>query len=81
MILGGSHAGISAALRTRQVNPGFEVSVVVAERDSNDSICDLLFWLREMPDRTGPAHRTAKEIERQGMHLLLKRAARSICDG
>ncbi|MCU1490640.1 MAG: NADPH-dependent 2,4-dienoyl-CoA reductase, sulfur reductase, partial [Acidimicrobiaceae bacterium] len=32
VIVGGSDAGISAALRARELDPGVEVTVVVADR-------------------------------------------------
>ena len=45
LIIGGSDAGISAALRAREINPVFDVTVVVADRFPNYSICGLLFFL------------------------------------
>jgi len=37
--VGGSDAGVSAALRAREVNPGAEFTVVVADAYPNFSIC------------------------------------------
>ena len=63
LIIGGSDAGISAALRAREVDPRYEVTVVVADRYSNYSICGLPFWLAgEVADWRDLAHRTAVEI-------------------
>jgi len=45
LIIGGSDAGISAALRAREVNPACEITVVAADRYPNYSICGLPFWL------------------------------------
>jgi NADPH-dependent 2,4-dienoyl-CoA reductase/sulfur reductase-like enzyme len=79
IIIGGSDAGISAALRAREVSPALEVSVVVADRYPNYSICGLPFWLAgETPDWRDLAHRTTDEIRGQGIRLLLDHNARSI---
>ena len=43
LILGGSDAGISAALRAKEVNATSEVTVVLADRFPNYSICGLPF--------------------------------------
>ena len=45
VIIGGSDAGISAALRAREVDPGAEVTVVVSDSFPNYSICGLPFYL------------------------------------
>jgi NADPH-dependent 2,4-dienoyl-CoA reductase/sulfur reductase-like enzyme len=82
LIIGGSDAGISAALRARQVNPAWEVTVVVADRFPNYSICGLPFWLGgEVADRHALAHRQAEDIERQGIELMLAHTAQAIDPG
>jgi NADPH-dependent 2,4-dienoyl-CoA reductase/sulfur reductase-like enzyme len=82
LMIGGSDAGISAALRARQVRPESEVTVVVADRYPNYSICGLPFWLGgEIPDLRDLAHRTVEEIEGQGIHLLPEHTARAIDPG
>jgi NADPH-dependent 2,4-dienoyl-CoA reductase/sulfur reductase-like enzyme len=79
LIIGGSDAGISAALRAREVNPGYEVTVVVADRYPNYSICGLSFWLGgEITDWRDLAHRKARDIEEQGIDLLLAHTAQTI---
>ncbi|HLY30523.1 MAG TPA: FAD-dependent oxidoreductase [Ktedonobacterales bacterium] len=79
VIIGGSDAGISAALRAREINPRAEVTVVVADSYPNFSICGLPFYLSgETPDWHSLAHRTADEIERQGITLRLTTTARTI---
>ncbi|GCE17130.1 hypothetical protein KDK_09300 [Dictyobacter kobayashii] len=40
VIIGGSDAGISAALRAREIEPSMEVSLVVADAFPNYSICE-----------------------------------------
>jgi hypothetical protein len=44
-ILGGSDVGISATLRAKEVDPTTNVTVVVADRFPNYSICGLPFYL------------------------------------
>lgn len=79
LILGGSDAGTSAALRAREVDSSAEVSVVLADRFPNYSICGLPFYLSgETPDWHALAHRTAEDITREGIHLLLDHTARTI---
>jgi NADPH-dependent 2,4-dienoyl-CoA reductase/sulfur reductase-like enzyme len=79
MIIGGSDAGISAALRAREVNPALDVTVVVADRYPNYSICGLPFWLAgEVPDWHDLAHRTSEQIESQSIGLLLEHTAWAI---
>jgi NADPH-dependent 2,4-dienoyl-CoA reductase/sulfur reductase-like enzyme len=79
LIIGGSDAGISAARRAREVNPAWEVTVVVADRYPNYSICGLPFWLGgEIPDWRDLAHRKAEDIEARGIHLLLEHTAQAI---
>ncbi len=79
LIIGGSDAGISAALRAREVDPAFDVTVIVADRYPNYSICGLPFWLGgHVTDWHDLAHRTAEELEGQGIHLLLEHTAQAI---
>ncbi|MFL5656431.1 MAG: FAD-dependent oxidoreductase [Ktedonobacteraceae bacterium] len=79
LILGGSDAGTSAALRAREVESTAEVTVVVADRFPNYSICGLPFYLSgEVPDWHWLAHRTAEDITREGIHLLLDTTAQAI---
>ena len=79
LIIGGSDAGISAALRAREVNPALEMTVVVADRFPNYSICGLPFYLSgEVLDWRDLAHRTAEDIEREGIHLLLEHMTQAV---
>lgn len=43
LVIGGSDAGISAALRAREKDPSAEVSVLLADEYPNYSICGLPF--------------------------------------
>lgn len=71
-IIGGSDAGISAALRARELAPEWQVTVAVADRYPNFSICGIPYFLsREVPDIANLAHRKASDIEAEGIELLL----------
>ena len=77
--IGGSDAGISAALRAREVNPGAEVTVVVADRYPNFSICGIPYYVSgEVTHWRNLAHRTYDDLEAAGMRLRLEATARKI---
>jgi NADPH-dependent 2,4-dienoyl-CoA reductase/sulfur reductase-like enzyme len=79
LIIGGSDAGISAALRAREIDPHVEVTVVVADQYPNFSICGLPFYLSgEVQDWKTLAHRTTADIENEGILLLLDHTATAI---
>ena len=76
VIIGGSDAGISAALRAREVDPAAEVHVIVADAYPNFSICGLPFYLSgEISDWRTLAHRSRVEIEASGLGLHLNETA------
>jgi NADPH-dependent 2,4-dienoyl-CoA reductase/sulfur reductase-like enzyme len=82
LIIGGSDAGISAALRAKELDPTVKISMVVADRFPNFSICGLPFYLSgEVRNWRDLAHRTKAEIEEQGIHLLLNHNAEEIIAG
>ncbi len=59
LIIGGSDAGISAALRAREVDPDAQIDVLLKDDFPNYSICGLPFYLSgETPDWLSLAHRT-----------------------
>ena len=59
LIIGGSDAGISAALRARELNPTAEIAVILGDEFPNYSICGLPFFIRgETPDWRSLAHQT-----------------------
>ena len=77
--IGGSDAGISAALRAREVDPGAEVTVVVADAYPNFSICGIPYYVSgEVPQWRNLAHRTIADLEAAGMALRLETTARRI---
>jgi NADPH-dependent 2,4-dienoyl-CoA reductase/sulfur reductase-like enzyme len=62
LIIGGSDAGISAALRARELDRSAEVTVLLEDDFPNYSICGLPFFLSgETPDWHSLAHRTEFE--------------------
>src|SRR5689334_14335995 len=77
--VGGSDAGISAALRAREVDPGAEVTVVVADAYPNFSICGIPYYVSgEVTHWRNLAHRTVGDLEATGMTLRLDTTARRI---
>ena len=77
--VGGSDAGISAALRAREVDPGAEVTVVVADAYPNFSICGIPYYVSgEVPHWRNLAHRTIADLEAAGIALRLDTTARRI---
>ena len=58
-IIGGSDAGISAALRAHEIDPHAEITALLEDDFPNYSICGLPFYLiGETPDWRTLAHRT-----------------------
>ena len=77
--IGGSDAGISAALRAHEIDPGAEVTVVVADAYPNFSICGIPYYVSgEVPHWRNLAHRTVADLEAAGMRLRLDTTARRI---
>ena len=77
--IGGSDAGISAALRARELDPGAEVTVVVADAYPNFSICGIPYYMSgEVPHWRNLAHRSIADLEATGMWLRLDTTARRI---
>src|SRR6266567_992850 len=77
--VGGSDAGISAALRARELDPSAEVTVVVADAYPNFSICGIPYYLSgEVTHWRNLAHRTIADLEATGMSLRLDTTARRI---
>lgn len=59
LIIGGSDAGISAALRAQEIDPNAKIDVLLEDNFPNYSICGLPFYLSgETPDWHSLAHRT-----------------------
>ena len=79
VMIGGSDAGISAALRAREVDPSAEVTVVLADAYPNFSICGIPYYVSgEVTHWRNLAHRTLTDLEAAGMRLRLDTTARRI---
>ena len=77
--IGGSDAGISAALRARELDPTTEVTVVVADAYPNFSICGIPYYISgEVTHWRNLAHRTYADLEATGMELRLDTLAKHI---
>jgi NADPH-dependent 2,4-dienoyl-CoA reductase/sulfur reductase-like enzyme len=82
VMIGGSDAGISAALRARELDPGVEVTVVAADAYPNFSICGIPYYVSgEVTHWRNLAHRTTADLEATGMRLRLDTTARRIDPG
>lgn len=77
--IGGSDAGISAALRARELDHTAEVTVVVADSHPNSSICGIPYYISgEVTHWRNLAHRTHADLEATGMTLHLETVATDI---
>jgi len=71
-IIGGSDAGVSAALRIKELAPSFQVHMLVKDGYPNYSICGIPFYLSKevkRPDQL--AHRSLEELKNAGIDVLL----------
>ncbi len=77
--IGGSDAGISAALRARELDPHADITVVVADAYPNFSICGIPYYVSgEVTHWRNLAHRTTDDLLATGMSLRLDTTARRI---
>jgi NADPH-dependent 2,4-dienoyl-CoA reductase/sulfur reductase-like enzyme len=68
--IGGSDAGISAALRARELDPDSQVTVVVADAYPNFSICGIPYYVSgEVGHWSDLAHRTLADLKATGMQM------------
>jgi len=79
IMIGGSDAGISAALRARELDPAAEVTVVLEDAYPNFSICGIPYYVSgEVSHWRNLAHRSIADLEAAGMRLRLDTTARRI---
>jgi NADPH-dependent 2,4-dienoyl-CoA reductase/sulfur reductase-like enzyme len=79
VMIGGSDAGISAALRAREVDPAAEITVVLEDAYPNFSICGIPYYVSgEVAHWRNLAHRSYADLEAAGMRLRLDTTARRI---
>ncbi|WP_405881039.1 FAD-dependent oxidoreductase [Streptomyces sp. NBC_01136] len=77
--IGGSDAGISAALRARELDPDSEVTVVVADAYPNFSICGIPYYVSgEVGHWSDLAHRTLDDLKATGMQVRTDTLATAI---
>ena len=79
VMIGGSDAGISAALRARELDPATEVTVALEDAYPNFSICGIPYYVSgEVTHWRNLAHRTLADLEAAGIRLRLDTTARRI---
>ena len=79
VMIGGSDAGISAALRARELDPAADVTVALEDAYPNFSICGIPYYVSgEVAHWRNLAHRTVADLEAAGMRLRLDTTARRI---
>ncbi len=79
VMIGGSDAGISAALRARELDPAADVTVVLEDAYPNFSICGIPYYVSgEVTRWRNLAHRTLADLEAAGLRLRLDTTARRI---
>ena len=79
VMIGGSDAGISAALRARELDPAADVTVVLEDAYPNFSICGIPYYVSgEVTHWRNLAHRSIADLEAAGMRLRLDTTARRI---
>ena len=77
--IGGSDAGISAALRARELDPTGDVTVVLGDAYPNFSICGIPYYVSgEVSHWRNLAHRTLADLTETGMTLRLDTRATRI---
>ena len=75
LIIGGSDAGISAALRAREVASSAQITVVLADDFPNYSVCGLPFYVS---GETSEVRQLAHRTEFEGISLLQNHRAHTI---
>jgi NADPH-dependent 2,4-dienoyl-CoA reductase/sulfur reductase-like enzyme len=79
VIIGGSDAGVMAALWAKDRAPELPVTLVVRHAYPNFSICGIPFYVSgETPEWPMLAHRTVDDLEALGLRLLLNHEATGI---
>jgi NADPH-dependent 2,4-dienoyl-CoA reductase/sulfur reductase-like enzyme len=79
VMTGGSDAGISAALRARELDPAADVTVVLEDAYPNFSICGIPYYVSgEVAHWRNLAHRTVADLESAGMRLRTDTTARRV---
>ncbi len=79
VMIGGSDAGISAALRAGEIDSAVDVTVILADAFPNFSICGIPYYVSgEVTHWRNLAHRTLADLEAAGMTIRPDTIARRI---
>jgi len=79
LVIGGSDAGISAALRARELDGEVDITVVLADAYPNFSICGIPYYVSgDVTDWHDLAHRSRSDIEALGITVVTDTAAERI---
>src|SRR5215467_9299580 len=79
VMIGGSDAGISAALRAAEIDSAVDVTVILADAFPNFSICGIPYYVSgDVTHWRNLAHRTFADLEAAGMTLRPDTTARRI---
>ncbi|MBE1565945.1 FAD-dependent oxidoreductase [Nonomuraea africana] len=79
LVIGGSDAGIEAGLAARSMDPGMDVTLLVADRFPNFSICGIPYHVSgDVPDWRDLAHQSADDLKAAGLELRLGERAVAI---
>ncbi|KRK33931.1 FAD-dependent oxidoreductase [Loigolactobacillus bifermentans] len=79
LIIGGSDAGISAALKAKELKPQLRVQVLLADEYPNLSICGLPYAVSgEVPNWHSLAHRDLQELTSTGVEFQMNMIAKKI---
>ncbi|MCL6095022.1 MAG: FAD-dependent oxidoreductase [Actinobacteria bacterium] len=71
VVIGGSDAGVNAALRAKEMDPSCKVTLVAADAHPNYSICGAAYYLGgQVQDWKMMAHRTVDQLEEAGIEVL-----------
>ena len=79
LVIGGSDAGISAALKAKELKPNLKVQVLLADEFPNLSICGLPYAVSgEVENWHSLAHRSLKELEDTGIEFHMNTVVKKI---
>ncbi|AXH07013.1 FAD-dependent oxidoreductase [Limosilactobacillus fermentum] len=79
LIIGGSDAGISAALKAKELKPELKVQILLADEYPNLSICGIPYAVSgEVPDWHLLAHRNLQELTSTGIEFQMNMIADKI---
>ncbi|MFT8917855.1 MAG: FAD-dependent oxidoreductase [Oenococcus sp.] len=82
LVIGGSDAGISAALRVKELKPEIEVNVFLEDEFPNLSICGLPYAISGyVADWHDLAHRKLAELTATGIHFFMNTTVDKINPG